>query len=321
MTPDARTRTDPSRPQDGRRRTVLHALAETRGWIGDFSAPHADTTLRTDDGVRLAASWLPGPAGTDGAALVLLHGFAAHRRKPAYALLADGLARTASVLSVDLRGHGSSGGRSGLGGVEAADARAAVDAARAAGHPWVGLIGVSMGGTSAANAVVEGVIPDALVLVSTPGWIEDPPSTRPMQRLRRVWGSPVGRAGLRLVTGVRVVRPHAWRRPADPCDAVALHDGPTLVVHGDDDEWFPPAHAEQVAAAGGARAVLWREPGFGHAEDGMTHDLARRLGAALAHARATGSFPSRRAATSATLRSGTTATATLDGESERPWSA
>ena len=72
-----------------RRRTVWHAWAETRGWLGRHTAASRTVLLETADGVRLDASLLPGPGGRTGPAVVLLHGFNAHRRKPRYAWLAD----------------------------------------------------------------------------------------------------------------------------------------------------------------------------------------------------------------------------------------
>lgn len=279
------------RTPDGPRRTLLHAWAETRGLVGRHAAPSRHVALETADGVRLRAVWLPGPR-TDGPAVVLLHGFSAHSRKPRYAWLADELATRFTVLAPDLRGHGRSAGSSGLGADEHHDVAAAVDHLRERGHDWVAVVGVSMGATSAAHAAVHDVARDATVLISGPGFIELEPSTAPMQQLRRLWHSAAGRGALRATTGVRVVHPRTWDAPPHPSEAVAHLDGPLLVVHGDDDHYFPPEHAEAVAAAADD-AVLWREPTFGHAEDGFADPFGRRLADALAHAHRTGRFPPR----------------------------
>ena len=95
-------------------RGVVRAFLETRGVVGGHHAPHAEVRLLAADGTDLAATWLPGPHA-DAPAVVLAHGFAAHRRKPAYARLADGLADHAHVLALDLRGHGHSRGHTTLG--------------------------------------------------------------------------------------------------------------------------------------------------------------------------------------------------------------
>ena len=277
------------------RRTVAHAWAETRGLVGRHSAASRAVALRTEDGVALRADLLPGPgSGADHPAVVLLHGFSAHSRKPRYAWLADELATRCTVLAPDLRGHGRSAGASGLGADEHHDVAAAVAHLRARGHDWVAVVGVSMGATSAAHAVRRGVDHDATVLVSGPGFIELEPSTRPMQQLRRLWHSSAGRGALRATTGVRVVHPDGWQPPPDPADAVRDVSGPLLVVHGQDDHYFPLDHARAVAA-GSPEAVLWEEPVFGHAEDGFADPFGRRLTDALLVAFRTGRFPDREA--------------------------
>lgn len=271
----------------------MHAWAETRGWLGRHSAASRSVGLRASDGVRLTATLLPGPSPRGvGPAVVLLHGFNAHSRKPRYAWLGDELATRFAVLAPDLRGHGRSGGASALGTDEHHDVAAAVAELRARGHDWIAVVGVSMGATSAAHAALRGVERDATVLISGPGFIEMEPSTRPMQQLQRLWRSAVGRGALRATTGVRVVHPRAWEPPPDPAEAVAHLDGPLLVVHGTDDHYFPPDHAEAVAA-GAEDAVLWREPVFGHAEDGFTDPFGRRLTDALRTVHRTGAFPER----------------------------
>ncbi len=276
------------------RRTALHALAETRGLLGGHVAASRPVTFETDDGVALRASLLPGPSAPagPGPAVVLLHGFAAHRLKPRYAWLADELATRLTVLSVDQRGHGQSAGVSGLGASEASDVRAAVGRLREAGHPWVAVVGVSMGATSTVTAAAAGVAMDAAVLISGPGWIEMEPTTAPMQRLRRVWHAPGGRAALRGVIGVRIADHRGWQAPAHPADAAGALPNPTLVVHGEDDLWFPRSHADALVAGHGD-ATDWREPGFGHAEDGFWDPFGRRLALALRAAYTSGRFPDR----------------------------
>ena len=68
--------------------------------------------LRTADGEVLAASLVPGAGST---CVVLAHGFSGSSAKPAVRRIAAGLARHASVLAYDARGHGRSTGRVGAG--------------------------------------------------------------------------------------------------------------------------------------------------------------------------------------------------------------
>ena len=64
-----------------------------------------------------------------------------------------------------------------------------------------------------------------------------------------------------------------------PADAAALiAPTPLLIVHGDQDEFFPVDHAEQLYAAAREPKELWIVPGFGHAESGAQLPLVDRIG-------------------------------------------
>ena len=279
----------PARP----RRGPLRRLLETRGVIGRHHAPHVTTKLTAADGTRLTATYLR-TARPDAPAVVLAHGFASHRRKPSYALLADVLAERLHVLTIDLRGHGQSEGVSTLGDREALDVAAGVAWLRRYGHTWVAACGLSMGGTSVLHAAASERGIDAVVAISTPATLV-PRTTGPMAVLHDVWTTPWKRQSLQAITSIRVVAPRGWRSPLHPVEAAAAVDTPVLVVHGEDDHYFPFEEAEAIHAAAAARvgdrAVLWREPvGFGHAEDGITVTFARALARAIEVAATTGSF-------------------------------
>ncbi|MFA9432339.1 alpha/beta hydrolase [Egicoccus sp. AB-alg2] len=271
------------RPAMGRapRRGPVRRYLETRGLVGRHATPHVHTRLVAADGTRLAGTHLPGPPDAPGAVL-LLHGFAANRRKPAYARLADGLARASGVLALDLRGHGGSAGHCTFGDREVDDVAAGVRWLRGYGYRRVALLGVSMGGTAALHAAASGVEVDAVATVSAPGYFHDPPRTAPLQRLHALWGSPVQRAGLRALVGVRLAGPAAWSDPRHPAEMVADVRVPLLVVHGEDDDYFPLDDATALVAAAGGPATLWQQPaGFGHAEEGFTNDVVDALTVAL----------------------------------------
>lgn len=287
-----------SRVPTSRRRGVVRRLLETRGIVGDHAAPHVETRLVAADGTRLHGTYLPGPA-EPAPAVLLVHGFAAHRKKPSYAYLADVLAARLHVLALDLRGHGDSGGASTLGDREALDVEAGVRWLRAYGHRHVTVIGLSMGGTSALHAGARGAVTagdaaDALVAISAPARLREVPDTVPMQRLRAVWDSPWKRRGMRALVRVRVVGPADWTAPPHPEEAAASVQVPLLVVHGEDDAYFPVTDAEALAARAAGLAELWREPvGFGHAEDGLSRAFSERLAAAVVHVHEHGRFPER----------------------------
>jgi uncharacterized protein len=281
----------PLRPAP-RRRGALRRYLETRGVVGGHVRPHVSTRLVAADGTRLAGTYLP--AGGGPAAVLVVHGFAAHRRKPAYARLADGLAERLPVLSLDLRGHGGSGGWSTLGDREAADVAAGVRWLRRVGHSRVVVVGSSMGATAAMHAAAGDLDLDAVVVVSATARFRPEPDTEPMRRLAAIWQSPPRRRALRLLVGVQLAGPEAWGPPPHPVDLVARSDSPLLVVHGADDAYFPVADALDLAAAAAGPCATWLEPaGFGHAEDGLSPDFVARLAAAIDEVLRTGRFPSR----------------------------
>lgn len=294
----------PAPPADRRgspRRGPVRRYLEARGVVGGLPGPRVQARLRAEDGTRLTGTYLPGPGGGQAVArrqattaVLLLHGFGANHRKPAYARLATGLARRAPVLAVDLRGHGRSGGRSTLGDHEVGDVAAGVRWLRSFGHDEVVLVGLSMGGTAALHAAAAGVPVAAVVTISAPAWFRDRAETPPMQRLEGVWHSPSQRMLLRLLVGITLAGPDAWRSPPHPAEMAAAFRVPLLVVHGRDDAYFPVSDARALVAARGDGAVLWEEPaGFGHAEDGLLPGFVAALGDAIVEVAASGRFPAR----------------------------
>lgn len=276
-------------------RSMLRRWLETRGLLGDLRAPHRDVRLVTRDGVRLAASLLPGPDPA-APAVVLGHGFAAHRRKPAYALLADVLAGSLHVLTIDHRGHGESSGRSTLGDLERFDVAAAVQALRRNGHDHVILIGFSMGATSVIHALGDGLEVEGAIVVSAPARVHAT-QTDAMAGLDDMWRTWWKRIPFQAVAGIRMVGPDGFGPMDHPRDLIARSEVPLLVVHGEDDHFFGLHHAEELVSSAAGPAELWCEPaGFGHAEDGITPDLASRFASSVRVLLSEGRFPSRGAA-------------------------
>lgn len=272
--PASRTRRPP-------RRGPLRRFAETRGLVRGLPPDRLEVRLRAADGVRLAGSYLAGPAA-GGRAVLLAHGFAANRHKPAYARLAAGLATVAGVLTLDLRGHGGSAGASTFGDRERHDVAAGVRWLTAFGHTEVVAVGASMGATSVLHAVAHDVPVAGVVTISGPARFRSPAPPGPLQGLETLWHSAPRRRVLRTALGIHLAPPSAWGHPPDPVDLASRLQAPLLVVHGHDDTYFPLTDARELVAAASGPSVLWdRPPGFGHAEDGFDARFVDQLASAV----------------------------------------
>ena len=265
-------------------------------------------SVHTDDGVALhglvydrdRGDSPPSPAGGV-VGIVVCHGVTQSSQRPEVQEISRTFAAYGTVLSIDHRGHGRSGGRSTVGDREVLDVDAAVGWLRDHGCTTVVTTGWSMG----AGAVLrhEALVgeelhghplrhhADAIVHVSgTSRWLaRDTRRTRWMLTMMRV-RRPGHLVARRM--GVRLEWPMWQTFPLMPVEAAARlgvrwrtgdRPVPLLVVHGSDDGYFAAGHADALAEAAGEAAEVWIEDGFGHAEVGIvTHpDLLARLGSRL----------------------------------------
>lgn len=278
MSTQARDARVPWPEEAGRERVILPRGAE-------------EISLLTEDGVRLVGAHYAGHQR--GVAIVLVHGFGGAHDQARVDRIARRWAHGHGVVSVTMRGHGRSGGRTTVGHREPMDVEAATAWARAAGYARVVTVGFSMGAAvvlrhAALRPASLGFAgTDAVAAVSGPAfWYYR--GTPPMRWLHRGVASPWGRAYLRMALGVRV-DPQRWPvpPPIPPTDAAAMVHGygvPLLVVHGDDDAFFPLEHPRALHAAAPG-AGLWIVPGYGHAEGAIAPELVDRLAdwTAVAH--------------------------------------
>lgn len=214
-------------------------------------------------------------------AIVVGHGFTNHVRKPFVERVLRRLALRHTVIALDFRGHGRSGGRSTAGPSEVHDLDAAVRLARERGHRAVATLGFSMGGSVAILQAVQGNWrPDAVVSVSAAArwWTRD---TEAMRRLFWLAELPHGRLAMRALR-VRMATP-TTAIPASPVEVAHLvAPTPLLLVHGDGDHYVGVDHPLALRRATGGHAQLWLEHGVRHAETAMTPELVDRMAAWLA---------------------------------------
>ncbi|WP_369247542.1 alpha/beta hydrolase family protein [Streptomyces sp. R41] len=262
------------------------------------NSPHLETAprtplrrfLRTVDGVTIDAAYDPGTRPSGDLAIVVAHGFTGDLDRPHVRRAAGVLGRNAAVVTFSFRGHGASGGRSTVGDREVHDLAAAVAWARELGHARVATVGFSMGGSvvlrhaalhPAAGSEHEGrteAHADAVVSVSAPArWYYR--GTAPMRRVHWLVTRPVGRAVGRYGLRTRIHHREWDPVPASPVESVPLiAPTPLLIVHGDQDGYFPVDHPRMLAEASGDHAELWLEHGMGHAENAADDELLARIG-------------------------------------------
>jgi fermentation-respiration switch protein FrsA (DUF1100 family) len=232
-------------------------------------------TLVTDDGVAIDSVHLPGRRDL---VFVLAHGFTLSWQHGAVWKVAAALRESGGVISFDFRGHGRSGGLSTLGDREIKDLDVAVRYARELGYRRIVAIGFSMGASVVMRyaGLVGGL--DAAISVSGPAhWYYR--GTVPMRRVHFAVERRLGRAITRAWLNTRI-SPSGWDPvPVPPDEAAALIAPiPLLVVHGDQDPYFPVYHGQRLFDAAREPRELWIVPGFGHAESGSNGPLLDRIG-------------------------------------------
>lgn len=237
-----------------------------------MASSSVEQALRTSDGIMISAAWFPGPMGAaDPVCFVVAHGFTGHWRQARVQQVIARLRRRGSVIALDLRGHGRSGGDSTVGDAEVHDVDAAVAWARSLGYRRVVTVGFSMGASVVIRQAAIGCEPvESVACVSGPAyWFYR--GTRVMRLVHHLVMTPHGRAAMRL-RGTRISS-RGWPTPPpmQPRQAAALlGTTPLLVVHGTADRYFPLEHPRALyraaVEAGHKDVTMWIIPGFGHAE-------------------------------------------------------
>ena len=230
----------------------------------------ADQRMMTSDGMDLAAWVVTGPNTPGDRAIILVHGldnqaWNGTNRSLAAAYVDAGF----TVLGLDLRGHGISGGQVlGLGWYERADIRAAVDVLLATGFApgRIGIHGMSYGAATALLAAAS--IPEIGAVISDSSWadIRDVMDAEIEDRT----GMPASvarwlRPGIAL-TG-RIVYGLDFDKIPPLLALPLIAPRPILFIHGESDDRIPVYHTHDLfdAAATESREK-WVLPGMAHTE-------------------------------------------------------
>lgn len=222
----------------------------------DFTClpPARDFTLRSADGLSLAATYWPGRR-PNSPGVLLMHGMYDSRRglaDKANLLSAQGFA----VLAFDFRGHGKSDPASlSFGLYEAQDARAAFDWLKnqQQGAP-VGVLGISLGGAAALLGAGGPLPADSLILQGVFSDIRRAVRNRLADRATY----PVGFAFEPLLSYQSILRFGAWPEQLVPIKALAQFDKPVLIIGGGADRFTPPDESRELfdAAPGPKELVI-----------------------------------------------------------------
>jgi len=250
----------------------LGALAELGGLTDTGGRPGLDV-LADGDGVAARL-----PTGKRDLAIVIAHGFTMSWQRPLTWGLVRRFNHSAGVVTFDFRGHGRSGGLSTLGDKEIDDLDVAVRYARELGYRRVATVGFSMGGSVVLrHAALRGGT-DAVISVSSPGrWYYR--GTVAMRRVHLAAERRLGRAFSKHVLNTRI-SPEGWPipDPMPPAEAASrISPTPVLIIHGDQDIYFPADHGQQLYDAAKEPKELWLIPGFGHAERHTDDALVDRI--------------------------------------------
>lgn len=226
---------------------------------GDIGLAYEDVWLETEDGVRIAAWYLP---SDNGAAIIIVHGLSGNRAHVIHHL--EPLAREGyGVLALDLRAHGESGGERFSGWDSDREVLAAVDYLReqAGVEPdRIGAIGLSAGANAVLYAAArsEGI---RAVLVDGTGLGRTEDAFGPMlPELRTLFFmTPVNWVHykmLELISGVKAAPPLK-----EQIELIAPR--PVLFFAAGLDE-LEPAMARRYARLGGENADYWVIPAVEH---------------------------------------------------------
>jgi len=205
----------------------------------EYRLPVERVDIRADDGVQLAAWFVPRPGAPT---LILLHGYPAE--KSDLLPLAAALAPSFTTLLVDLRYFGESGGEvTTLGYRERQDLKRAIDFVESRGATRVGVFGLSLGGavallTAAEDPRIRAVGAQAsfadLRLLGQDLYAWMSLARYPFVEAMLLWS--------RVFLGVDISRPA-------PADAAARLTVPVLLIHSRQDEQVSFRHAERLRAA------------------------------------------------------------------------
>ena len=210
----------------------------------DFNLPEEEISIESAEGFKLSAWFMESPAGKDSQkrALIILHGYPAERSD--MLPIAASLYPDFTLLLLDMRFFGKSGGSYTTFGIkERGDVRAAVDFLAERGYQKIGVFGFSLGGAVGILSAVEDERIDAVASYASFSDVEALGNDiyyrlwilkKPMVTLMLVWSRVFFKESLTEIAPVRA--------------AEGLHI-PIFITHTMGDEVIPFQHALRLKEA------------------------------------------------------------------------
>lgn len=223
------------------------------------------------DGLRIDAWWIPAAQATK-RTVIICHGREGSRERElphAHSLHKAGF----NVLMFDFRAHGRSEGQHVTFGMyEKDDLLGALDFLAAQGIQQAGVLGFSMGATT---AIIAAAVTDRIAAIVAEGAVARLKMTL-ARRLRR-YGVPLP-LGWLLSAWALVFATTITRGRVDQADAIRWIPhvrAPILLIHGAADDLISAAEVAELSERCGVQAVLWQVAGAAH------HEAAQVAGAAF----------------------------------------
>lgn len=227
----------------------------------DVGLGYREVSLRSADGLRLAAWWIPGddPSRT----VVLVPGLGGDKSDRHVLETAAVYARAGyGVLMIDLRAQGrSEGERVTMGNEEVRDVLGALSWLKERGFSpsEVVLHGFSLGGATVLRAAPGAGV---AAVVEESAYADLPHILR--QQLPEASGLPPFFTPGILLMGKLFLGIDPWAvRPAENAGELCEEGTPLLIIHSKDDRTVPFEHAERIKNTC-PDAILWSIEGYGH---------------------------------------------------------
>ena len=227
----------------------------------DYALPYEDISFTSRDGLTLKGWWVE--SGKDQSVIIIVHGSEGNRVQPPEKMLGitkELFNNNYNVLMFDMRGHGESEAKHVSAGLyEKYDLLGAIDYAKRRGMKKIGVIGFSLGAATSLMTLSE--TNEIIAVVADSGYAD----------LTDVIKSEFGKRSnlprffIPVILFLARTIYNVDFTAVKPIEAVRETDIPVFIIHGQQDEMVPVAHAYRLAEAlKNPDSLLWVLPDAKH---------------------------------------------------------